>query len=615
MLATSGVFAANSCADLQQFAACDDGNPDTTDDSCIAGICIGICPDISALENGACVCPFGMMLIDQVCACPPGASMVDGTCACADVATLIDGECVCPGGAALVDNVCQCVSPAVLVDGDCACPDISVNLNGICTCPEGASLIDGQCLCLDPHATMVDGSCHCPDASVLIDNACRCPDVSVIVDDACVCPDRSTLVDGVCVCPNTSTLVEGTCQCAQPQLLRNDVCECPDSSTLVNGSCMCQEFATLVGNTCVCADPFLRANDSCICPDRSFVDNDTCVCPGDLQLRRGRCRCLAPFVERENNTCGCPDTSTLIGSECVCPEPLTLVGNECIFIVTCPAQVAPELGILLDCANRSIGATCTAACVTPNTPYGDLVRTCGEDGQWSGIAPTCRVPNPCKSNPCSGESKCVVDKDVLSSYRCVCVPGAVGTPGPDGLGCITPSVYTVEGSVQLKVSDVSDVQFSLGEVKITVLGLAARIDGVSQIGGYLDSSIDASFTSLAQSLEMDRNQTAEETFAALSTQIAAQEPETSSTVVNDFQAQASNAASSDRADVSGKTSSMLKSANSFTTNSLATMSTQMATSATSGDIATLTSANQYKSTAQSSMSVYMSGTSAVPAYR
>jgi len=51
----------------------------------------------------------------------------------------------------------------------------------------------------------------------------------------------------------------------------------------------------------------------------------------------------------------------------------------------CPPLMDPDNG-KVDCSD---GGTCTFTCDTGFTLSGSAVRTCQEDGTWSGTQPTC----------------------------------------------------------------------------------------------------------------------------------------------------------------------------------------------------------------------------------
>jgi len=76
---------------------------------------------------------------------------------------------------------------------------------------------------------------------------------------------------------------------------------------------------------------------------------------------------------------------------------LQLLGAQfaiCVFVVTCPSLDAPNNGDI-DCSlggdgEANPGETCTFTCDDGFGLEGDVARTCGDDGAWSGTQPRCR---------------------------------------------------------------------------------------------------------------------------------------------------------------------------------------------------------------------------------
>ena len=132
--------------------------------------------------------------------------------------------------------------------------------------------------------------------------------------------------------------------------------------------------------------------------------------------------------------------------------------------------------------------------MSPAISTGDSARTCLASGAWSGSPLMCTLPNACLTLPCAPSSACVVNNNVANGYSCVCVSGAFGTPGLDGSGCIVPAVVAQNGSLLLKVSDLDDISFKVGQRTSSIGSINSDIISISEPGGLIDTHITTAVT-------------------------------------------------------------------------------------------------------------------------
>ncbi len=108
----------------------------------------------------------------------------------------------------------------------------------------------------------------------------------------------------------------------------------------------------------------------------------------------------------------------------------------------------------------------------------------------------CTMPDPCLAQPCSIYSECVrstIDPDL---YSCVCVGDATGTPGPNGEGCLLPTVDVANGTISFQVSDVNDIVIQIGLATYSPADFDARLNTITDVGGILDTEVSHASASL-----------------------------------------------------------------------------------------------------------------------
>jgi hypothetical protein len=121
-------------------------------------------------------------------------------------------------------------------------------------------------------------------------------------------------------------------------------------------------------------------------------------------------------------------------------------------------------------------------------------------------------------------SSCVEDSAVALRYRCVCVEGATGTPGPTGSGCIVPSLTSSDGIVFISVSDSDDISFQLGSDVHTILAFSGRLQFIESgivVDGFTSTQVAALSTTIASQLDQASSDTQTSFRASLTAQVSA----------------------------------------------------------------------------------------------
>ncbi len=328
----------NDCDGGTDDAPCDDGDPCTTDDACVEGVCGG--------TPGGCDCQ-----VDTDCALPSAYDAACATVACVDnlcVVTTNDGACD-DGNACTVADTCAagaCVGAALTCDDGDPCTDdacapetgcvttpaeVSVACDDGDPCTDGDTCAAGACVggpplsCDDGDACTVDSciagfgcatntaadgtSCEDGDACTTGD-ACQagvcvgggavvCDDGDPCTVDAC---DPGTgcvhgAHTGACndgdACTTNDSCATGTCM-GQP-LDCSDLDGACGVGVCVEGACQVQP----VGGSCDDGDP-CTVNDSCV---EGQCDGQVLDCSA-LDGPCGIGRCVQGLCEVEAMPCG-----------------------------------------------------------------------------------------------------------------------------------------------------------------------------------------------------------------------------------------------------------------------------------------------------------------------
>lgn len=169
----------------------------------------------------------------------------------------------------------------------------------------------------------------------------------------------------------------------------------------------------------------------------------------------------------------------------------------------------------LACNGSVYQSVCQVQCDKGYTLSGTGWYQCNTSSLWSYtdavyVPPKCSDTNGCAGFPCNGSVSSCVDRTAPSSpaqynaslndgYDCVCHKGLKGSPGPDGNGCVAPSIGYENGHIILTVGADLDISFTQGNATQSVGGVGANLERLAQhaqnaaagLQAYLNSSAAA----------------------------------------------------------------------------------------------------------------------------
>ncbi len=398
----------SGCQNVDNTAACDDGDACTTIDMCVGGLCVGGAP-ISCADGNVCtddVCDpvFGCQNPNNVAPCDDG-----DVCTTGDACAL--GSCV-PGAGI------DCSS----LDGDCGI-GVCNTITGACevqAANEGASCDDGT-------ACTTGDTCSAGVCSGAPVPACQPCIVVADCDDGNPCSDEAC-VDGACVFTGNTAPCEDGDPCTSGDICANGLCssggatDCDDGNPCTDDSC-----DSLTG--CVNAANMVPCDDGAPC-----TTNDTCtggVCSGTLIPKCTLCV--------DDNDCDdgnvCTDDACSAGSCIFTANTATCDdGDACTVGDVCAGETCIS-GPPLDCddGNLCTDDSCDTALGCLNI---DNVDPC-DDGDACTTGDACSASG-CAGTPvdCSGlDGPCTAGACNALSGVCEAQPINEGTSCSDGLFC------------------------------------------------------------------------------------------------------------------------------------------------------------------------------------
>ena len=494
-------------AALQDGTACDDTDPCTAGDTCLAGVCAGVALDCGELDGP---CALG------------GCDVASGSCVVAALADGVacDDEDLCTTGDACTDGACggalvECGSEG----GDClvaACdpetggcvdevaPDGTPCDSGI-PCTVGPTCSSGQCVGDVIECDGLDDQCNVGacDAETL-----EC--VQVAVNDGGGCDDGDA-------CTGGDVCLAGVCAGASLD------CSELDSACLV-GVCApqtgaCEAVPGFEGAQCddgdLCTTGDACAGGSCEGLDVDCADLDDACEVGVCDPESGACA-AEPLAEGGACEDGDPCTilDTCAGGVCEGTPKACLAAGPC-FEATCDPDsggacvqsLAPN-GMICDDGNFCTGGdVCTGgACIGVPIDCGGAPQVCHEsvcdaatglckvaalgDGTVCAADDPCIVGSVCINGACLGTSKdCPVATEPCQVSKCSPITGeCYGAPLPDFTQCddlspCTTSDHCKEGvclGAELDCSFIDDdCNVGVCDPGTGDCGLAPGPDGVS----------------------------------------------------------------------------------------------------------------------------------------
>ncbi|MGB0591558.1 MAG: hypothetical protein ACPGU1_17935, partial [Myxococcota bacterium] len=402
-----------SCASepVTDGTPCDDGNPNTTLDACVAGQC-GCTPDCTDKQCGddGCGGDCGACTTDDLCA-PTACDITSFQC----VVTPID----CDDDNPCTDNACS--------DGICSTTQIDCSDDNPCT-DEFCFEPSGDCIsqqaadgtaCDDQDPTTVGDTC--------ISGVCGC----VPLCDGKVCgEDGCGGVCGTCIGQDVCD-IEGQCIC-EPSCAADKPC----GSDGCGGDCgACPSWEACEAGQCVCApdcDGKTCGTDGCggscgQCTGQEACQGGACVCVPDCDGKScgddgcgGSCGACAPGVDCVDNQCTSDCIPDCTDKECgsngcngSCGSCTTVDGvpHECMAgscepvaecVPSCEGVSCGSDGCNASCGDCAEGELCLGGSCEPCTPSCEATDICGADGCGGTCGQGCAP-----GTVCSGNTSCV----------------------------------------------------------------------------------------------------------------------------------------------------------------------------------------------------------------
>ncbi len=455
--------------------ACDDGNPCTVGEHCVAGACAdGVAPncnDGNPCTDDTCNPAEGCLSVDNDVACNDGN-------ACTTADTCAGGECVggpaldCDDGNPCTGDSCDAATGCkhTFVAGACddgnACTPTDTCVNGFC---KGGGLMDCDdqnpctkdscdpeqgCVhqltsgpCDDQDLCTTGDHCHlgecigggslpCSDGNPCTDDSCD-PDIGCLFvdnDDACDDGNACTITDQ---CVNGSCKGSGAPDCDDGAPCTKDSCDPAVGCVHVSGDGPCDDgdLCTVLDHceegACVgggqlpcddgnaCTDDSCNAEDGCVFLPNTAACDDGNACTEADQCKDGWCLSGAPKACDDANVC--TDDSCNPQSGCVHSPNAAICndGDPCTVTDLCSEGACTGSGTLAcDDGNKCTADNCVPGegCVyLPTTP-------CCGNGQVEG-GEECDDGNEVDADACRN------DCTLPSVSRTV--PGFGGTLGPD----------------------------------------------------------------------------------------------------------------------------------------------------------------------------------------
>jgi hypothetical protein len=473
---------------------CQDGDPCTVADHCVAGECTGtpaLCDDKNPCTDDTCGVDGGCLFVNNNAACDDGdpctvadqckageCSGVAVSCDCqedADCAALEDGN-LCNGSlfcdkeelpyqcALVPDSVVECPEPEG-VDAPClaaacdpesgACSLVPAHEGMACNdgdkCTLGDTCADGVCTpgvpanCNDGNPC-TDDSCGPAQGCIHVDNDAPCSD-----GDACTLGDQC--VDGECVpgapksCDDGNPCTDDSCSPAEGCLFVNNDVACDDGNACtLEDHCLsgkCVATGSLKCNDVnPCTDDGCNPASGCFTVDNELACSDGNACTTGDQCAGGECVPGAPVNCDDGNVCTDDSCDAATGCAHANTGPIECDDlNECTVDDHCVNGVCVGTGSL-ECDDGNI---CTKDFCLPDggCAHQDVAGPCS-DGD------ACTLNDFCQDGACvSGPPVSCDDKNVCTTDTCDpatgCTHGNSNEECSDGNAC-TEGDQCSEGS-------------------------------------------------------------------------------------------------------------------------------------------------------------------------
>ena len=462
---------------LSDNTACDDTNPSTTNDVCVAGSCIGTnrCTGVTCLSQKSCFEAGECDPLTGTCTTPH--SPLYTPCDDGDANT-VDDRCV----SGVCAGISKCHNVTCWASDECHIRGQCTPATGLCTddsLPDGTPCSEGTCLsgictasltCAGGVECRATSTCSTPvcDGSVCRQvfktDTTSCNDNNAITfDDRClsgVCTGTDLCRETYCVprqqCHRQGSCVPSTGNCTYTWEADGTVCDDGNSSTfhdicqrgVCTGTPRCPVGVCQTSNPCIqtaTCDPFTGSCVETNKPDNTVCDDedpntfsDTCqsgVCSGFLQCPLAASACLTRPSQCHTQTCNntaCLEIPQVNGVPCndnnavtfndICMDGLCVGQNKCVN-VACNEQKQNQ------CLEKGVCDEYSGTCV-----FKKLKDTTPCDDGWDSTVNDMCVDGVCTgSDPCAGK---VCEKTDACHDVGTCSLGVCSNPNlPESLPC------------------------------------------------------------------------------------------------------------------------------------------------------------------------------------
>jgi len=404
----------SGCIHTPNTAVCDDGDPCTATDSCIAGFCTGSgdleCDDLNTCtvdlcEPGAgCTYLPGFGICDDGNPCTLGDACVGGVCEAAEFDDCDDGNICTTDSCDPVSGCVNAPNKQACNDGD-ACTILDLCQGGSCN-----GTVDVVCMDLNPcTANLCDPN-----------SGCQFPAVEGQCDDGNACTDGDLCQNLVCTstsltnCDDGDVCTDDWCEPAVGCVYGYNNAPCDDGDPCTDDMC---DGGSCIGAPVICGDGSPCTDDGCevpVCqPDNPEDCDDGNPCTDDACVD-GLCK------SQPGEDVGCSD-----GNQCT-------TGDHCD-----EGECVSEGPTDCDDGNPCTDDWCEYTDGCQSTPN-DLACTDGD---------ACTVGDVCEGGQCtSGQAVSCDDGNTCTDDSCDPASGCVNAPNQlpcdDGNACTTGDICT-----------------------------------------------------------------------------------------------------------------------------------------------------------------------------
>ncbi|HYC55804.1 MAG TPA: hypothetical protein VEL28_12795, partial [Candidatus Binatia bacterium] len=341
--------AADTCTNINNTAACNDGFFCTVGDVCSAGACAGTardCADSNVCTNDSC-------------------NEAGNFCAHANNSIVCNDGLYCT-----VDDVCSggvCTGPPRnCSDGNLCTDDVCSEAADVCTNPNNAAPCNDGLFCTDTD-TCSGGAClgtgdACDDGNVCTDDACNegadsCgyANNTAACDDLDACTTLDACAGGACqggpalVCDDANVCTDDSCSPAIGCVFDGNGDPCDDSLFCTvgdmchGGLCTGAERDCGDGNICT-SDACNEATDSCSSVFNTIPCDDSDACTDGDQCSNGVCVPGPPLVCDDANVCTDDSCDSAAGCEFFANAFACDDGDVCTPLDSCVAGACQGTG-------------------------------------------------------------------------------------------------------------------------------------------------------------------------------------------------------------------------------------------------------------------------------